>query len=190
MGPIWARALSVLLAVALPYGAHAQAGDRPVSDRELVIATKEAPPFVMKHPDGTWYGISIDLWRRIADRLRLRYRFSEQATVEALMEGTAQGSFDAAIAALTVTSARERVVDFSQPFYSAGLGGAVPATENAWISIARALLSFGFFQAVAALLAIAMGVGFVIWLLERRRTEHFSGARRASAPACGGPPWR
>ena len=36
-------------------------------DRELVIGTKEAPPFAMKAADGAWQGISIDLWRRIAD---------------------------------------------------------------------------------------------------------------------------
>ena len=30
-------------------------------DRELIVATKEAPPFAMKGPDGTWQGISLDL---------------------------------------------------------------------------------------------------------------------------------
>ena len=35
--------------------------------RELVIGTKVAPPFAMKAEDGTWRGISIDLWLRIAD---------------------------------------------------------------------------------------------------------------------------
>ena len=77
-----------------------------VPQRELVVGTKEAPPFAMKAADGSWSGISIDLWRRIADRLHLRYRFSEQPTVQALVAGTAEGSFDAAIAALTVTAAR------------------------------------------------------------------------------------
>jgi ABC-type amino acid transport substrate-binding protein len=92
-----------------------------------------------------------------------------------LVAGTAEGSFDAAIAALTVTAARDRTVDFSQPFYSTGLGIAVSTTESKWMSILRALLSFGFFQAVLVLLGIAILVGFVIWLLERRKTEHFRG---------------
>src|SRR4029079_12035259 len=34
--------------------------------RELIIGTKEAPPFALKHADGTWTGISIELWRDIA----------------------------------------------------------------------------------------------------------------------------
>jgi polar amino acid transport system substrate-binding protein len=171
-----AQAFSAWLAIALFCGAsQAQPANPPISDKQLVIATKEAPPFVMKGPDGTLHGISIDLWRRIADRLHLRYRFSEQPTVQALMAGTAEGSFDAAIAALTVTAARDRIVDFTQPFYSTGLGIAVSIGESRWMSVSRALLSFGFFQAVLALVGIAILVGFVIWLLERGRTEHFKG---------------
>jgi polar amino acid transport system substrate-binding protein len=174
-----ARAFSALVALALFSGiAQAQSADPAISGKELVIATKQAPPFVIKQSDGTWHGISVDLWRRIADRLHLRYRFSEQPTVEALVAGTADGSFDAAIAALTVTATRDRIVDFSQPFYSTGLGIAVSIEESRWMSVSRALLSFGFLQAVLALVGIAILVGFVIWLLERRKTEHFGGGTR------------
>jgi ABC-type amino acid transport substrate-binding protein len=174
-----ARAFGALAAIALCCGtAQAQPANPPISDRELVIGTKEAPPFVIKQPDGTLHGISIDLWRRVADRLHLRYRFSEQPTVQALVAGTAEGSFDVAIAALTVTAARERAVDFTQPFYSTGLGIAVPVGESRWMSVSRALLSFGFFQAVLALVSIAISVGFVIWLLERGKTEHFRGGAK------------
>jgi len=144
-------------------------------EKELVIATKEAPPFVMKRSDGTLYGISIDLWRQIAEQLHLRYHFSEHETVQELLRGIEEGSFDAAIAAVTATGARERVVDFTQPFYSTGLGVAVPADENAWTSVFRTMLSFGFFQAVLALVLLAVCVGCLIWLLERNKTEHFNG---------------
>jgi ABC-type amino acid transport substrate-binding protein len=156
----------------------AQPADSAAFEKELVIATKETPPFVIKRPDGTLYGISIDLWRRIADRLHLRYRFTEQTTIHELLDGTAKGSFDAAIAALTATAARERVVDFTQPYYSTGLGIAVPENENEWVSVVRTVLSFGFFQAVLALLGMAVAVGIVIWLVERRRTEHFGGGMK------------
>jgi ABC-type amino acid transport substrate-binding protein len=174
-----AKAFIVLLAAALFCStSQAQSANPSLPNKELIIATKESPPFVIKRPDGTFQGISIDLWRRIADRLHLRYRFSEQATIQELMAGTAKGSFDAAIAALTVTAARDRVVDFTQPFYSTGLGIAVPISESRWQSISRALLSFGFFQVVFALLGIATVVGSAIWLLERGKTEHFPGGAR------------
>src|SRR5579872_3852927 len=109
---------ALMIATLLPCSqAEAQSIDQPVLQKELVIATKEAPPFVMKRADGSFYGISIDLWRQIAGQLHLRYRFTQVDTVQNVLDGTAHGSFDAAIAALTATAARERAVDFTQPFY-------------------------------------------------------------------------
>jgi len=179
MGLNQVQALGALLAIVFCQGtSHAQPATPPVSGKELIVATKEAPPFVIKRADGTLHGISIDLWRRIAERLHLRYEFSEQATVQSLLAGTAEGSFDAAVAALTVTADRDRIVDFTQPFYSTGLGIAVPVSESRWESVSRALLSFRFFQAVLALVGIAIGVGFVVWLLERGKTEHFRGGAK------------
>jgi ABC-type amino acid transport substrate-binding protein len=172
-----ARAATALVAAVLLIccAARAQSEYQFAPGKELVIATKEAPPFVMKRSDGTLYGISIDLWHQVAQQLGLRYRFLMQDTVEDLLKGTAEGSFDAAISAVTETAARERVVDFTQPFYSTGLGVAVPTDENAWASVLRTMLSFGFFQAVLALLFLAVCVGFLIWLIERNQTEHFKG---------------
>ena len=147
MGLNQVQALGALLAIVFCQGtSHAQPATPPVSGKELIVATKEAPPFVIKRADGTLHGISIDLWR-IAERLHLRYEFSEQATVQSLLAGTAEGSFDAAVAALTVTADRDRIVDFTQPFYSTGLGIAVPVSESRWESVSRALfLSFGSFR--------------------------------------------
>lgn len=172
----WSQLFGIVLAVALlAADGRAQPATPAAAGKELVVGTKETAPFAMKRPDGSWHGISIDLWRHIAQRLNLKYRFVERPTVQALIDGTRDGSFDLAMAALTVTAARERAIDFTQPFYTTGLGVAVSTNEARWMQILRTLSSFGFFQAVAALLGIAICVGFVIWLLERRKTEHFGG---------------
>jgi len=46
----------------------------PELPAQLVIGTKETPPFAMKGPDGKWTGISIDLWQDMAKRLKLNSR--------------------------------------------------------------------------------------------------------------------
>jgi len=163
---------------AAPSGAQTpEAADAAaVPQRELVIGTKEAAPFAMKSADGNWSGIGIDLWRRIADQLHLRYRFAEEADVQALIDGVTAGRFDVAVGALTVTAERERVLDFTQAFYVTGLGIAVPAAgEASWRPIIRTLTSFGFAQAIMALVGLALVVGFVVWLFERRHNDDFSG---------------
>lgn len=146
------------------------------AQKELVVGTKEAPPFAMKNADGVWTGISIDLWRRIADENKWRYRFAEEQGVQDVIDGIAAGRFDVGVAALTVTASRERVVDFTAAFYSTGLGIAVMAGgPPSWTPVINALTSFGFAQAVLALIGLALLVGLIVWLLERRHNEEFGG---------------
>ena len=150
---------------------------RPSGARELVIGTKVAPPFAIKAKDGTWHGISIDLWRRVANQMHLRYRFQE-TTLSGLTDGVADHSLDAAVAAVTVSGPRQRVVDFTQPFYNTGLGIAVASDAGiTWWPIIRNVFSVGFFRAAVVLFAAALSVGVVLWFIERRHNEHF-GAHR------------
>ena len=144
-------------------------------DRELTVVTKEAAPFSMRGPDGSWQGISIDLWRHLADELHLRYHFVEAATVQDLMAATRQGEVDAAIAAITVTAARAKSSDFTQPYYQSGLGVAVASGVADWLPIVRTFLSLRFLQAILALLVIPLFVGMLVWLFERRQNNHFGG---------------
>jgi ABC-type amino acid transport substrate-binding protein len=148
-----------------------------LKQRVIVVGTKEAAPFAMKSPGGEWSGISIDLWRRIAEKLGIKYRFHEEETVPGLIDAAAAGKVDIAVAALTVTAAREEMLDFTSAFYGTGLGIAVPATSGvaSWAPVVRALTSFGFLQAVLALIGLALLVGLIVWLLERRHNEEFGG---------------
>ena len=172
---------AVLAQGAAPVPAQATApgaaGSAPsgVPTRELVVGTKVAAPFAMKGPDGRWTGISIDLWREIAQRLGLRYRFVERP-LAGLIDGVADRSLDAAVAAITVTADREARLDFSQPYYASGLGIAVPeAGAQSWWSLVRSVFSLTFVQAVLALGALLLFVGFLLWLAERRRNDQFGG---------------
>jgi ABC-type amino acid transport substrate-binding protein len=173
---IAAVALAAVLGQAPP--TRAQTPGPPAEARELVVGTKVAPPFAIKAEDGTWRGISIDLWRRIADQTHLRYRFQE-TNLKGLTDGVAEGSLDAAVAALTVTVPRLRLVDFTQPFYSTGLGITVASSAGiTWWPIVGNLFSLGFLRAIAVLFAVSLAVGVVLWLVERRHNEHFGAHRR------------
>ncbi|MDP9810001.1 ABC-type amino acid transport substrate-binding protein [Rhizobium tibeticum] len=144
--------------------------------RELVIGTKEAPPFAMKDADGNWSGISIELWREVAQKLGLQFRLSEEPDVQKLIEATTRGDYDVSVAAITITAERERSVDFSQPFYDTGLGIAVSVNSvSVWREIIRTMISAGFLQAAGALIGISLLVGALVWLFERRHNDDFGG---------------
>ncbi len=108
-------ALLFLLSLAmLALGCGAVRAQGIATDKELVVATKESPPFAMKQPDGSWGGISIELWRRIADRAHLKFRLVETESVQDLLDGVAKGAFDAGVAAV----ARDRRACAQRRFHS------------------------------------------------------------------------
>lgn len=164
----------MLLAAAwLTLPAAAQQAETP---RELVVGVKDAPPFTMKDPQGQWTGLTIELWERIAHGLKQKFRYVEAATVPDLIEGIASGKFDVGVGAITVTAEREQQVDFTQSFYATGLGIAVPLVSSmSWVPVVRAMTSFGFLQAVLGLLGLALFAGVLMWAVERRDNENFSG---------------
>lgn len=141
-------------------------------DNELIIGTKVAPPFAMKDGTGAWEGLSIDLWRRIAERLGLHFRFQEE-TLADLIAKTARGELDGAVAAISVTADRERLVDFTQPYYATGLGIAIPRAKASTFGLLRSLLSRNMLLALLGVSAVLVLVGAVVWLFERRHNEHF-----------------
>src|SRR6266704_2635883 len=40
---------------------------------KLVVGTIPVAPFIIKNDDGSWGGISMDLWKEVARRLKLDY---------------------------------------------------------------------------------------------------------------------
>ncbi|WP_275406467.1 transporter substrate-binding domain-containing protein [Rhodoligotrophos defluvii] len=161
----------------LPGVGFCQVAEQPTSPSAtatLTVGTKEAPPFAMKTPSGEWEGISIDLWRRIADELGLKYQFKEES-LPGLLKGSADGSLDAAVGALTITAEREQRFDFSQPFYETGLSIAVHKEHMNWWSVIQSIFSKNLLLGVLGLLGVLMTVGTILWLLERRKNHHFDG---------------
>lgn len=147
------------------------------SDSTLVIGTKHTPPFAIKATDGSWSGITIDLWRELAGELKLDYQFEER-DLQGLVSGLEDGSLDAVAAALTITSEREASFDFTHPFYHTGLSIATIIKGEGSISKALSkVFSFQFIKAIMALIGLLFAVGFLVWIFEHKRNREQFGGR-------------
>jgi ABC-type amino acid transport substrate-binding protein len=144
--------------------------------RQLIVGTKEAPPFSMKTSDGRWTGLSIDLWQQIATELKFRYELRE-LSLKQLLEGVKNGSLDAAVAALTITPEREKDLDLTHAFYTTGLGIAVTGkAQNPWLAVAKGFISDAFLKVVATLVLLLLGVGVLVWWFEHKKNpQQFNG---------------
>ncbi|MBX3604836.1 MAG: transporter substrate-binding domain-containing protein [Piscinibacter sp.] len=183
-GKGWAAALLLCMA-ALSNPAAAQdaaAADTGAAPSEpLRVAISEVPPFVIREPDGSWRGISIDLWADIAKARGYQYELVPMPFKDVLpsLEG---GRVDVAVGALTMTAEREARFDFTHPFYQTGLAIAVPQQDiNAGWAIVGRLFSWQFASVVLGLAALLFAVGGLLWLLERRPNQ----AQFGGTPAQG-----
>lgn len=145
--------------------------------RSLVVGIKVAPPFVVKNSDGSYGGISVDIWREIAAANGWKFKF-EQADLQALLDGTRTGRFDVGVGAVTVTPERESAFDFSYPFYATGLAIAVPRHHGTgWIAVVKKFFSWQFVSVVLTLGLLLLAFGFVVWLFEQRRNPEMFGGK-------------
>ena len=148
---------------------HADAAPSP----PLRVAVKEIPPFVFDR--GTHYtGFSIDIWKEVARRAELEYEFIGVDSVQEQLQAVEQGDADAAIAAISMTSEREQRIDFSQPYFYAGIGIMIrPGHISFAQAFMTALLSPTMRQLLIGFLALLILIAHLIWVVERETNAHF-----------------
>jgi polar amino acid transport system substrate-binding protein len=162
-------ALVLLTGFAAP-GLFAQA------ERPLTVGIKHTPPYVIHQADGSWHGISVDLWEQIAAELGLRFRF-EECTLTQMLERLEAGRIDVGVAALTITSDREEKIDFTHPFHTSGLGIAEPTGGGAgWTRILARFPLMAFLKVLVWLMVALLVAAILLWLFERRRNAEQFGS--------------
>lgn len=105
----------------------AAADVQTLNEGELFVGT-DAPfePFEIGKPtDPDFGGYDIDVMNAIADQLGLEVTY-ENTGFGTIFRDTANGLFDTAAAASTITKAREKTVDFTEPYYEAQQALLVP----------------------------------------------------------------
>ncbi len=161
------RVLAVLMVI-LCVSTVAEAQPAPAAPAKLQVYTKPIEPFAFQK-DGKNLGFSMELWARIAQKLGVSYEVHWDKSVTEVIEAVKTKQADVGIAAISITSEREKVVDFSTPFYESGLAILTRAEgkgvfdlmkETFWTaSVAKGVL-------VLLLLLVVLAHG--VWFFERQ----------------------
>jgi polar amino acid transport system substrate-binding protein len=170
---VWFVLAILLLTGAAP--SHAQQPGATASPGKLVVGTLRVPPFVLRGDDGTWSGLSIELWNQIAAELKLDFQYREfDYDAAGLLDALEQGKINVAVAAIPVTLEGEARFDFSHPYFTAGVGIAVRAEQQpGMLATLGGLVTYRALGTIGALLTLLLVVGTLIWLLERGPRSHF-----------------
>ncbi len=142
-------------------------------DGQLRVGVKVEPPFIMKDIDGTFYGLSIDLWYNLADQLDLPFEFEEYNDQLGLLRALDFKEIDLVINPMAISGARLKIFDAAQPFFISSLGVATSRVYSSQVQLFLSnLFSLNFLRLVSLLIAIILFFGTIIWLIEKPYNQH------------------
>ena len=168
-GMIW-----LLLLLCFPGITLAQ--EQSVTPPVLRIGVMEIPPVCMKTSDNQWEGFSVELWKAVAQIMRVQFEFREFPNAQLLLNALEKREIDV-IPSLVVQERLEPLIDFSQSYVKSGLSIAVP-TESVgyrWVSIFQGLFSENILKAIGFMLSVSFAAAIIVWAFERRRNSEMFG---------------
>jgi ABC-type amino acid transport substrate-binding protein len=93
-------------------------GPKKIVGGKITVASNMAYPPFESSPKGGPRGFDIDLMNEIAQRAGFEVDY-ENVHFDSILRGLNSDLFDAAISAMTITTERERQIDFSEPYFDA-----------------------------------------------------------------------
>ena len=135
----------------------------------LRVAVYDLAPYGSVDATGLFSGVSVDLWRRVAEDLGVDYRFISVLQMDDVLAGLEHGRFDAAVGAITITPERLMRVDFSYPAHRSGVAVAFRRTTGPIAGV----IFYGqavrqHISLIAVILALLLLTGVLMWRFERR----------------------
>ncbi|MEZ0472471.1 transporter substrate-binding domain-containing protein [Luteimonas salinilitoris] len=151
----------------------ADAADATTAPRELTVGLYVSPPFVIKKDD-RYTGMAIDLWDELADRLHLQASYVEMETYRELVNATASGEVDVAVTNLTITRSRVERIDFTHPWFDAGLRIMVSNERRAGFrGLIAGLNQSGHLRAYAWIALVIVAATILVTVFDRHFDKEF-----------------
>jgi len=142
-------------------------------ERELIrIGVKHEPPFVIRESGQTYTGLSVDLWKSIANEAGIEYEMVEYKDHLGLIRALDFEEIDLTINPIHVNEIRLKMLDVTQPFYVSSIGVATTHVKKTQIGVfLRNFFSIQFFKIVLLLILIIFIFGTILWIVERKQNR-------------------
>ena len=132
------------------------------------VVVKPAEPFAFEE-NGVLKGYSVDLWNKIAAASGLESDIRVVDTVPELLQAVQNGAADVGVGAISITPDREKLMDFSHPFFKSGLQVMARSQGEAGAFTAfRALFNRNVAEVVLVLLLAVFLISHILWIVERK----------------------
>jgi polar amino acid transport system substrate-binding protein len=160
--------LCILLSVGSPL-----AQEMPQAKQPVRVGLYVSPPFVIQEKD-QFTGMAVELWESLARAQGLQSDYKSFPTVRALLDAAANSDVDVAVTNLTITQGRAQRIDFTYPWFDAGLRIMVNERQGAgFLEVVTGLRDSGFLRAYAWIAFVVAAASVLLTLLDRRFAPDF-----------------
>jgi len=137
----------------------------------LKVGVKLEPPFVIK--DGEEYtGLSLDLWKSIAEEGKVKYEIVEFNDHLGLIRALDFEEIDISINPLHVNEVRLTLLEVTQPFYVSFLGVTTSQAQQSQVRVfLNNFFSLQFLKLLVLLVVTIFIFGTILWLVERKHNR-------------------
>lgn len=143
-------------------------------NEDIKVGVSLFSPLVMKTA-GTYAGFEIELWEKIAAELKLKFSYAEY-DFKNLLDAVKENKIDAALAGITLTEEREKVIDFSHSTFESGLRTIVSnKTKISFSALLKSIFTKEIMNILIALLVFILISAHVVWFAERNGGGTLSG---------------
>jgi polar amino acid transport system substrate-binding protein len=138
---------------------------------KLRVATRNLEPFSFDK-DGRRVGFAAELWDQLARETGHEYEIQVVNSAQEIIDAVKNKTADVGVGAISVTSKREEVIDFSQPFYESGLqvlvaGGGGSFADNIF-QLIKNLFSLELIGMFLLLLSAMFVISHLVWRYEHK----------------------
>lgn len=145
-----------------------------VKSEPLKVGLYDSPPFVMMDVNGSYTGLIVDIWEKIANDMNIDYVYETyNGSINGMVDELSQNKFDIILGSITINDTRMEKIDFSQPFYISDLSIASNLSKSSFWVIISNIFSLTFLKYVLSLLIIIFIVGILIWIVEHKYNPDF-----------------
>jgi len=143
----------------------------PATGEKLRIVTRNLEPFSFEEA-GARVGFAAELWDALATKLDMPYEIEVVGSAQEIIDAVQQKRADIGVGAISVTSKREQLIDFSQPFYESGLQILVAGGSGSYASqifgLIKNLFNLKLIGAFLLLLFTMLVISHLVWRYEHK----------------------
>jgi len=138
-------------------------------ERPLVIGFSDLEPCVMFNDEHKPYGFDIDLFNRIAEKIKLTDYQYREVQFKNIFYDVKAGYVDLGIGGITITSKRERAVDFTHPYLQADIKALAKAQKESTLSaVFHAIYQTNVRNLTLIVLCFSIFMGIILAFVEKR----------------------